>query len=123
VCFTNKLPHKQIFKELQKSKIYVHTSKSEGLPVAVLEAMFVGLPVILVESPYVYGLKHHYGLLFHIASGNLTEDLANKILEVFQNYEVELQKAALNKQIVAKLNSRTFRDIKKTLDDVMEDNY
>ena len=123
IVFLGNVSHKQIFKELQKSRIYVHTSKSEGLPVAVLEAMFAGLPVILMEGPYAYGFKHRYGFLLRIASNNSAQELATKILEVFQSYEDELHNSAFNKRIILKLISKTPGDLKKTLDDVMQNNY
>jgi glycosyltransferase involved in cell wall biosynthesis len=123
VVFLGKIPRKQVLRELQKSRIYVHTSKSEGIPKAVLEAMFAGLPVVLVESPYVYVLKHCYGFIFHTAIGNSAEDLANKILEVSQKYEGELNHSIVNKRIVSTLVSETLGDITRVLDGVMQNNY
>ncbi len=67
IVFFGNIPHKQVFKEMQRSRIYVHTSKSEGLPVTILEAMFVGLPIIIVDSPYGHVLKN-YGFHFKIAN-------------------------------------------------------
>ena len=82
--FLGKISHKQVFANLQKSRIYVHTSKSEGLPVGVLEAMFSNLPVILVKSPYVYDIVRCYGFKVHIIDGNSAESLANKIMKFYE---------------------------------------
>jgi glycosyltransferase involved in cell wall biosynthesis len=120
VSFAGEISHKQVFKELQKSRIYVHTSKSEGGPLAALEAMFSGLPVVLVESPYVYVLKHSYGFLVHVIKEDSAQDLANKIAEVSQNYEDEWPNAVSNKQIILRLIAEARVEIKKILDYIMQ---
>ena len=116
VVFADELSHEQVYKELQKSKVYVHVSKSEGLPVAVLEAMFSGLPVILVQSPYVYDIKHRYGFSVHVVKSDSARDLANAISEVLQNYEDERHNTLLNKHKITKLIDELPTEIKKTLD-------
>jgi glycosyltransferase involved in cell wall biosynthesis len=117
MVFLGNIPHKQVFRELQKSRIYVHTSKSEGLPVAILEAMFSGLPVILVGSPYAYFLKND-GFSFHIANEDSPEDLANKISYISKNYMDELRNCVLNKPMVSELVSKTYDDIKAIVDHI-----
>lgn len=116
IVFLGRIPHKQVFRELQKSRIYVQTSKSEGLPVAVLEAMFLGLPIILVESQYVYDIKHRYGFKFHIVKEGSIDDLAHKISEVLENYDLESCIAALNKLEMANLVAKSSMEIKEKLD-------
>jgi len=116
VSFAGEIPHKQVYSELQKSRVYVHTSKSEGLPVAVLEAMFSGLPVILVQSPYVYDIRHRYGFSVHVVKSDSAKDLANAISEVLQNYENERCDALLNKHKITKLTDEILIEIKRTLD-------
>ena len=52
---------------LRASDIYVSTSKSEGMPIGVLEAMATGLPVILSDIPQhkeVINGNHRIGYLF-----------------------------------------------------------
>lgn len=51
VEFTGLIPREEVFKELNKSDYYISSSTLEGLPVSVLEAMYVGLPVILSNIP------------------------------------------------------------------------
>lgn len=120
MVFLGKVSHEQVLRELQKSRIYVHTSKSEGLPVAVLEAMFAGLPVILMDSPYVHVLQRSSDLVFHVACRDSPQDLANKILKVSKNYEHELRSSLYNKRIVSKLVSETRSSTRRTLDAVMQ---
>ena len=45
------LEREQVYKEIAASDLYVSTSKGEGLPVAVLEAMTCGTPVVLSDIP------------------------------------------------------------------------
>lgn len=123
VSFSGELSHKQVYRELQKSRVYVHASKSEGLPVAVLEAIFSGLPIVLVQSPYVYDIKHRYGFLVHVVKDNSAKDLANAIREVLQNYENEMRDALLNKHKITKLTDELPIEIKRTLDSLCYENF
>ena len=116
LVFLGEIPRKQVFRELQKSRIYVHTSKNEGLPVAVLEAMFLSLPVILVERPYVYDIEHRYGFKVHVVRDNSIEDLANTLREVLQNYEIEHRRATTNKHKIQDLISESSNEIRERLD-------
>ncbi len=51
VHFTGLLPRNDVFVRLSKSDAFVSASKWEGLPLAVMEAMAVGLPVFLSDIP------------------------------------------------------------------------
>jgi len=115
VSFAGELSHKQVYRELQKSRVYVHASKSEGLPVAVLEAIFSGLPIVLVQSPYVYDIKHHYGFSVHVVKSDSAKDLANAIREVLKDYENKKQNALLDKHKITKLINKLPIEIEKTL--------
>jgi glycosyltransferase involved in cell wall biosynthesis len=114
--FLGAIPHKQVLKELQKSRIYVQTSRSEGLPVAILEAIFLGLPVIISGGSYSFDLENRYGFSFHtIKKGGIIE-LANVISQVLRTYESESNKAALNKQKMLNFLNESSNEIKATLD-------
>lgn len=114
--FTGQISHKDVFDKLNKSRIYVHTSKSEAGPLVVLEAMFFGLPVITIRSPYAHVLKHTYGFNFHIVDGDSAENLAAKILEVQNNYQNELNSALHNKKIIYQLIAKIPANLKNALD-------
>lgn len=51
VEFTGLIPRERVFKHLLQADLFISTSKGEGLPVAVLEAMACGRPVILSDIP------------------------------------------------------------------------
>jgi len=118
VTLSGEIPHKEVFRCLQKSRVYVQTSQSEGLPVSVLEAMFSGLPITLVEAPYVYDLKNRYGFVFHVVKGSI-EALANELSQVLQNYEVESLTALSNKARIVKLLARNPVVIKEKIDNIL----
>lgn len=70
---------------LQASDVYISSSKSEGLPNGVLEAMAVGLPVILSDIDQhkeIYETNHNIGALYKI--GN-KKDCLHKILSLVDN--------------------------------------
>ena len=49
VEFKGLIPRNDVFRELQQASIYVSSSTVEGLPVSVLEAMYVGLVPVLSD--------------------------------------------------------------------------
>ncbi len=64
------------------SQFMVHPSTSEGLPIAVLEAMSYGKCVVGSDIPENYEVIEEHGISFE--TGNV-EDLAQKIIERFQD--------------------------------------
>lgn len=51
VSFTGMIPREQVYAAMRNSDCYLSTSSSEGMPVAVLEAMAAGLPLVLSDIP------------------------------------------------------------------------
>ena len=73
---------------LQASDVYISSSKSEGLPNGVLEAMAVGLPVILSDIEQhkeVYEVNKKIGFIYKI--GN-SRDCIDKILSMDLNCRI-----------------------------------
>lgn len=74
---------------LASSNMYVISSKQEGMPMALVEAMAMALPVLGSEVPGIrYVLKDFKHLLFPISEA---ESLAKKIQEMYNLTEVERQ--------------------------------
>lgn len=69
---------------LQSVDLCVHSSKSEGLPNAVLEAMAAGLPVVATDIP---GIREAVGpdVYRHLAAPGDPAGLADHVLEFLQN--------------------------------------
>lgn len=51
VELTGRIPRERVYKHLLDSDLFITTSRGEGLPVAVLEAMACRLPVVLSDIP------------------------------------------------------------------------
>jgi glycosyltransferase involved in cell wall biosynthesis len=51
IKFTGLVPRDTVFEHLLNADLYISTSRGEGLPVAVMEAMACGCPVILSDIP------------------------------------------------------------------------
>ncbi|MCX7549372.1 glycosyltransferase [Xanthomarina sp. F2636L] len=78
VCFLGK--HLDVRPYIAKSDLFVITSKQEGMPMALVEAMSMGIPVIGSNVPGVnYVLKDFKNLLFKAGE---VDAIATKIKEV-----------------------------------------
>lgn len=86
---------------LRASDYYISTSKSEGLPNGVLEAMAIGLPVLLSDIPQhkeIFEVDNRVGILY--LKGN-TKDFRKKIGKIITMDYYEMSNAA---EISAKNN-------------------
>lgn len=79
---------KNIEKKLLESSIYILSSRHEGLPLVLLEAMECGLPLVSFECPC--GPKDiiiHEKSGFLVENGNIDE-LANKVEELMNSFKL-----------------------------------
>jgi len=92
---------------ISQSKIFVLTSKIEGLPFALLEAMNQKLPPVVLEYPGVYGcLSHNKNAL--IAKNN--NQMANYIITLLKNnMKREFIASNARKTILSNYNKNCFR--------------
>lgn len=97
VVFKGNVSQNEVFQELENAHLYVHVSRTEGLPRAIIEAMAKGLPCIGTRVGGVPELLNKEALI----DKNDIQQLVDKI-EFFMN-DLEV----LNKQ--AKLNLEKAR--------------
>jgi len=85
IIFTGFVPYgEKVVKNYQASDIYITASKSENMPIAILEAMAVGLPIITVKER---GLKEiiNDGVNGFFAKTDNPADMAKKTLELLSD--------------------------------------
>lgn len=90
IVFKGRLDSSQVDTWLQSLDIYIHPSKTEGLPRAVIEAMSNGLPIISTDVggiPELIDIKY-----LHKPNDSL--DLKNKIVNLF-NDSLEIQRQSI----------------------------
>ena len=104
---------KNPYKLLQKSKILVMTSISEGLPMACLEAMALGKPIV---STPVDGLKEIVSNKENGYLSNSNDELADFIIEILKNEQLL---NSLSKKAKEKFYNLNDLDVyRKTLDSI-----
>lgn len=117
VDFTGFVPRKKVVHYLRKSKIFVYTSISEGAPLAIIEAMATGLPIIATSIPaHINLVDKDIGFLIPFNSSILRQKIKYVIenVDVFRRMSINARKRAMNysiENLVKKLN--------KIYDDIM----
>lgn len=104
---------KDVPKLMQIADLYVSTSKQEGLPVNIMEAMISGLPIVTTNCRGNRDLiiEGKNGYLIDI---NDIEMLVNKILFVYENYSQEKEKANSAFDLISKyLLENIMKDMQK----------
>ena len=88
---------------LPKYDAFIMSSRFEGQPIALLEAMACGMPAILSDIPVLREVTNNSGVFFDL---NNTKDLVSKITAI-ANHEVDLNVfAKANFERVRKISSR-----------------
>lgn len=81
-------PKKNIEKELINSSLFIMTSRTEGLPMVLLESKVCGVPVVSFKSSKtLMSLIENEVDGYLVNCGNI-KDLANKIISLAKNYEL-----------------------------------
>ncbi len=115
--FLGQIPHLQVWQALCESKVYVHTSLREGLPSAILEAIWSNLPVIAVSSSYVNDLTRIYRFNIVIVDRS-AQSLANAIEMVVNNYSNWQAVASNNRLLLQGIASSWGTQFEKVLVEV-----
>ena len=102
VVLTGSIGHDSIAKVLKESDIYIHYSSAEGTPRAVIEAMAVGLPVIVKDAGFMNDIlidnknaivlreSNDFALLAAIEKIISSESLRIKLGEEAHNMVIEM---------------------------------
>lgn len=78
ITLTGEIPHAEVLKIMQRTKIFLHTSSYEGFSGACLEALYAGAHVISFCEPMKQKIDH-----WHIAKDEL--EMLTKTLELLNN--------------------------------------
>ena len=103
---------------LSASDIYISSSKSEGLPNGVLEAMACGLPLLLSDIPQhmeIFSINASIGYSYQL--GNI-KDLSNKIDLILNSNLIEMGESSyktLQENLTAEIMSKNYQKLYKQL--------
>lgn len=103
---------------LSASDIYISSSKSEGLPNGVLEAMTCGLPLLLSDIPQhmeIFSFNASIGYSYQL--GNI-KDLSNKIDLILNSNLIEMGESSyktLQENLTAEIMSKNYQKLYKQL--------
>ena len=99
VVWMGHVPHKDVPKILNQSKIFVMPTWRDGFEIALMEAVASGVPSITTGA---YERKEIYKDLVTFCALNNPADLAEKISFVIENWEEQYQKAQKASEIARK---------------------
>lgn len=105
VTVTGWLPHDEVLREMAASNLYIHTAAWEGFPVAILEAVNLGVPTLARKIPAYGGLdipqfENPAGLVALVSQLGTTEgfvELLERSSTALRDNSPEAQRAALLK--------------------------
>ncbi len=83
----------------KNADVFILPSKQEGFPVALLEAMSAGLPIIATSNDGTEALIHNNGV---IVKPPTPQNFANTILKIIQNKEIRTKYSFESKRIASK---------------------
>jgi len=120
VAFVGKQPYEAIPKFLNQSKIFVMASTFEGLPVAMLEALSCGLPVVVPNVGDIkdFAIHGYNGLLLEQSSSNAIYDAFSQLVNCDELYQ-QLQDGALETRDHF-IQTFTIASVQKTWKEILE---
>ncbi|QWU15126.1 Glycosyltransferase involved in cell wall bisynthesis [Paenibacillus sophorae] len=112
VCLSNPVYGKEKEKILQNSDVFVLTSRFEGQPLSVIEALLMGIPVLLTPGTNIANevVSNNCGWCAELS----VKDVADKILEIF-NLKKQIAQYSLNASKYAEKNYSWEEIAKKTV--------
>ena len=87
ISFLGAVPAEEVPRYLNRARLFVMTSEAEGLPMAMVEALSCGLPVIMPDVGDVTTVAHH-GENAWIVSPSTAENFAEAIGVLLENAEL-----------------------------------
>src|SRR3989344_4357660 len=96
--FTGYLHGAELVQKLQEADVFITGSKSENMPLALLEAMAVGLPIVAVHSLGLGEILKHGGNAFLVEPGQ-PHALAESALQLLQDDALHRQFADMSRRM------------------------
>tara|TARA_B110001469_G_scaffold127101_1_gene146697 strand:- start:6889 stop:8022 length:1134 start_codon:yes stop_codon:yes gene_type:complete len=119
ISLKNTVPRDEILEAYSKADVYLSTARWEGLPVAVMEAMTVGIPCIVSNIPSHKELGED---LPGVSVTNFEIDMWHEKLDYWKSLGTEKRKAmglhnktVINDNFTLKLMQQNYRDIYESL--------
>lgn len=99
VEFIGPLPHVQVTEEFVRASIYILPSITEAFPMAMLEAMGLGLPVIVTNGIHIRDLLEYRQAAMIVSP--TPQSIAAGIIELFGNPDLATQYSENGRRLVA----------------------
>jgi glycosyltransferase involved in cell wall biosynthesis len=100
ITLTGELPHNEVLKLMQRSKLFVHPSAYEGFGVVCLEALYAGAQVVSLVKPMKADIKN-----WHVASSQSDMvDLVRELLNESHNDHTPVAPYLIKDSAVAMMN-------------------
>ncbi len=114
------MDHSDVLEVMGRSKIYVQSSKREGIPSSILEAISCGLPVIAVKSAYSSDLSEIHGFRLIIADDSTPLALASKIRYALEDYGRAAEDAQINRDQLRRYEESWFLKVTEMFRDLTQ---
>ncbi len=99
VRFTGRISQEELIQSYKVADIFVLPSLSEGLPTTILEAMYLGLPVIATDIP---GVKDHFKDAAILIPPRDEKSLAEAIIKLINNPDLRKKLSRIGRELVVR---------------------